>query len=314
MTIRHLSIYKIVCEEMSITKAAKRLYMTQPAVSHVITQLEREAGTPLFERRSQKIYINQRGMALLQKAVRLLEVYEEFNQELAGLEKHSVLRIGSSITIAAFWLPSAVAEFERNNAETPLEVNVDSAFHTVSHLERGEIDIALVEGAFYLERFEKIPFSSYGIVPLCSPAYLKTNRKHEGEIITMEELSSLRLLLREKGSAVRDVLEGAFLQKELEVRPYWTSVNSLALLKAAKAGLGIAVLPDILAEQELLEGSLVCPVIDGMELTNHNYIAYHKSNYLTSAMNSFIEIVTGEVNKSFTSCSKSINKFSKQRT
>lgn len=292
MTIRHLAIYKMVCEEMSITKAGERLYMTQPAVSHVIAQLEREAGTPLFDRRAQKIYINERGKALLEKALRLLALYDEIGRELPELEKKAVLRIGSSITIAAFWLPSFVSEFERSNSDTPLDINVDSAFHTVSRLERGEIDIALVEGAFYLEQFEKIPFSSYRIVPLCAPDYLNGIRECKKKPMTMEELSSLRLLLREKGSAVRDVLEGAFIQKELEVKPYWTSVNSQALLKAAKAGLGIAVLPDILAEQELMEGSLVCPEIEGLLLTNHNYIAYHKSNYLTSAMNAFIEMVT----------------------
>ena len=292
MTIRHLAIYRTVCEEMSITKAAERLYMTQPAVSHVIAQMEREAKTPLFDRRAQKIYINERGKALLEKAVRLLALYDEIDRELPGLEKKAVLRIGSSITIAAFWLPSFVSEFECSNPETPLEVNVDSAFHTVSRLERGEIDIALVEGAFYLEQFEKIPFSSYRIIPLCAPKYLKAVRKQEKQPMTMEMLSSLRLLLREKGSAVRDVLEGAFLQKELEVKPYWTSVNSQALLKAAKAGLGIALLPDILAERELLEGSLVSPEIEGLKLTNHNYIAWHKSNYLTSTMKAFIEIVS----------------------
>ena len=61
MTIRHLTVFKAVCEEESITRAAKRLFMTQPAVSHVIADLEDRAGAPLFDRASRRLRLNQMG-------------------------------------------------------------------------------------------------------------------------------------------------------------------------------------------------------------------------------------------------------------
>ena len=61
MTIRHLFIFKTVCEEESITGAAGKLFMTQPAVSHAVAELEGEAGTPLFDRVGRKIRLNRRG-------------------------------------------------------------------------------------------------------------------------------------------------------------------------------------------------------------------------------------------------------------
>ncbi len=61
MTIRHLTIFKAVCEEESVTRAAKRLFMTQPAVSHVIAELEGQAKAPLFDRASRRLRLNQMG-------------------------------------------------------------------------------------------------------------------------------------------------------------------------------------------------------------------------------------------------------------
>lgn len=286
MTIHHLAIFKIVCEEMNFTKAAKRLFMTQPAVSHVIADLETEAGTPLFERKAQKVFLNQRGKLLLEKTIRLLELYGEMEEELKDLEMHGVLRIGSSITIANFMLPSFIKHFEGDCPETPIEVIVDSAYHIVEKLERGEIDMAFVEGAFYIDQFEQVEISSYEIFPLCAASYLD-GRDLE---VDLPEFAAMKLLLREEGSAVRDVLDGLFMQRAVKAKAYWTSTNSQALLQAAKAGLGVAVLPGILARRELERGELMVLQVEGLHLENKNYVAYHKTNYMTEPMKKLLEI------------------------
>lgn len=291
MTMHHLLIFRTVCEEMGFTKAAKKLYMTQPAVSHVIADLEKEAGTPLFERKGKRISLNGRGRLLLEKAVRLLELYDDMEEGLKCLESGSVLRIGSSITIAGFWLPPIVKRFQSECGETPLEIEVDSAVNTAAKLSRGEIDIAFIEGASYINGFEDIPFSSYEVIPLCAPHYLETIGKTREDLIEVEEFASMKLLLREKGSAIRDVLEGAFLQRELTVLPYWSSVNSQALIQAAKAELGVAVLPDILVEHEIKEGILMKMPVKDLYLKNVNHIVCHKSSYKTSSMKRLIEMV-----------------------
>lgn len=285
MTIRHLSVFKTVCEEQSFTKAAKKLYMTQPAISHVISDLEKEAGSPLFDRIGKRIYLNQRGKLLLEKSIRLLELYEDVEQSMGALEQSAVLRIGSGITIANFWLPHIVKEYEKEYKAAPIEIQVDSALKTAERLARGEIDIALIEGGAYISQFEAWPFSSYQVSPMCAPGYLPER------VLTIEEFASQRLLLREKGSAIRDVLDGAFLQQGLAVKPFWTSVNSQALLQAAKKGIGITVLPPILARRELEEKSIVEAEIKGVQLKNENHIAVLKGVYLTEAMKRFIEIV-----------------------
>lgn len=290
MTIRHLYIYKTVCEELSFTKAARKLFMTQPAVSHVVADLEREAGTLLFDRRARRIFLNERGALLYEKAVRLLAMYESVEHELIGLEEKAALRVGSCITIANYWLPEVAARFRDRYGDMALQVEVDSAEKTMQRLERGEIDLALVEGSFYLDKFECIPFSSYAIIPVCSPACEGTIYAEETPL-TVERLSRLPLLLREKGSAVRDVVDGAFLQRELLAAPVWTSVNSQALLNAACAGLGVAFLPEMVAENLVKQGELVRLQVEELNLVNHNYIALHRNSYRTEMMETFASMV-----------------------
>ena len=147
MTIRRLYIFKTVCEEGSVTGAAKKLYMTQPAVSHVIHELEEELGTVLFDRISKKVFLNQTGKLLLKKTVRILELYEDLEKGVYDLEKQAVLRVGASITISSFWLPGAMKRFKDSYPGTPVSVQVCKASDVLSMLHKNEIDLALIEGA-----------------------------------------------------------------------------------------------------------------------------------------------------------------------
>jgi len=181
MTIRHLTVFKAVCEEESITRAAKRLFMTQPAVSHVIADLEDRAGAPLFDRASRRLRLNQMGRQLYEKSCRVLEAYEELEKSMENLEQRTALRVGSSITIANFWLPGIISRFSKHAPDVPVEVTVDSAWRTSQRLEANEIDIAFIEGASYQEKFDSISFSSYQVIPLCAPDYFKERLFHRGE-------------------------------------------------------------------------------------------------------------------------------------
>lgn len=310
MTIRHLFIFKTVCEEESITGAAGKLFMTQPAVSHAVAELEEQTGMPLFDRVGRKIRLNRRGELIYEKACSVLEAYGELEKSMKDLEHRLALRIGSSITIANFWLPELIRQFTDAYGSTQVRVTVDSARSIAGCLEDNEIDLALIEGASYQEKFESIPFSSYRVIPLCSRKYMeerlrpaagekadrdreKAGQKEKRLVLPAKALSGENLLLREKGSAIRDVLDGAMLQKDLELPTSWVSVNSQSLISAAVAGFGITFLPDRMAEAFLKNGSLVTFEIEGIELRNENHLAIPRGRYLSAPMKGFIELVTG---------------------
>ena len=102
MNVRQLEIFCTLCREGSVTKTAKALYMTQPAVTHVINALEEEAGCPLFDRISRRLYLNASGRRFQEKAEQILELFGELSVNFAESEEQTPIHLRANITIANF--------------------------------------------------------------------------------------------------------------------------------------------------------------------------------------------------------------------
>ncbi|WP_291569361.1 LysR substrate-binding domain-containing protein [Clostridium sp. UBA4548] len=289
MNIRQLNIFKTVCEEESITKASEKLFMTQPAVSHAISDLEDYLGICLFDRISRKLYLNETGKLFLTKVLKLLDLYEDLEQNSKELEDKATIKVGSSITIANFILPKAILEFERICKNTPTKISIDNARNIENMVLNNEVDLGLIEGIVYNEELIRIPFSSYELVVICSPIHKFVSEK----AIDVNELVKERFLLREEGSAIRDVFDSGLLLHNIRVSPEWISVNSQALIQGVKQGLGISVLPKILVEKEICNGELFEVKINDFELISVNHIAFLKDKVQTQRIKTLIEIIKG---------------------
>ncbi|MBU5314591.1 LysR family transcriptional regulator [Tissierella carlieri] len=292
MNLRHLRIFKAVCEEESITKASEKLFMTQPAVSHAINELESYLGICLFDRISRRLYLNETGKLFLAKVIRLLDLYDDLEQNSKELEDNATIKIGSSITIASFILPKVIANFEAVCKNTSTKVIIDNARNIENMLLNNEIDLGLIEGVIYKEELIKIPFSNYESAVICSPQHKFALEKS----IDVNSLIKERLLLREKGSAIRDVFDSALLLHNITVNPEWTSVNSQALIYAVKQNLGISVLPKILVERELINGEILEVKVNDLELASVNHIVLHKDKIQTKNYKILIEIIRNKGN------------------
>lgn len=284
MNLRHLIIFKAVVDTGSFTKAAKQLYITQSGVSHAIKELEQESKAVLFDRLSKSITLTPSGKLLLEKIIPILTLYHELEKELDNLEVQAPIKVVSSITIATFWLPKILKEFKQIYPKISVEVQIVSAKDALMVLQDGKADIALVEGTVSSGPFVVKEFSEYQLNVLCAPNYYKSN------YISLKELCSKDLLLREQGSATRDIIDSYFYLKGLIAYPKWTSVNSKALIEASKAGFGFTVLPMVLVEEEIKQGNLKVIKIEE-ELYNKNLMVYHQNKYLTEPINSLISII-----------------------
>ncbi|HHX69366.1 MAG TPA: LysR family transcriptional regulator [Gallicola sp.] len=287
MNIRHLKIFKTVCEEESITKASEKLFITQPAVSNAINDLETYLGIYLFDRISRKIQLNETGKIFLAKTIKLLDLYDDLEQNAKEILGNAMIKIGSSITIATFILPVAIAEFEINFKNVPTRVVVDNASKIEKMVVNNEVDLGLIEGVVTNDNLENIPFSSYELLVICSSNHPFAKEK----IIGINKLIKEKLLLREKGSAIRDVFDSALLLNGISVNPTWISVNSNVLVQAVKSNLGVSILPREKVEKELKDGEIAEVKVKGLELVSTNHIIYHKEKYQTYNMKKFIEII-----------------------
>lgn len=287
MKIRHLRIFKAVCEEGSITKASEKLYITQPAVSCAINELENYLGICLFDRISRKLQLNEMGKLFLTKTIRLLDLYDDLEQNTKELEENATIKIGSSITIANFILPGAMAKFETICQNTPTRIVIENARNIENKVIENEVDLGLIEGVVYNKDLINIPFSSYELVIICSPQH-KFAKERSVEI---NKLIKERFLLREEGSAIRDVYDSALLLYDVNINPIWTSVNSQALIHAVKQNLGISVLPKKKVEKELANGELLEIKVNNLDLVCVNHIVFHKDKYQTNSFKKLIEII-----------------------
>ncbi|MFQ9871684.1 MAG: substrate-binding domain-containing protein [Oscillospiraceae bacterium] len=154
--------------------------------------------------------------------------------------------VASGITIASFWLPWYSKAGTCLPGPAGFRPGSQRGKGHGEALDAGEADVALVEGACPAGAYQCRRFASYSLAAVCAPDF-----PAPGGTLDFQQLCALPLLLRETGSAVRTAVDSALYLHGLQVRPKWVSVNSGALLEAAKAGLGVAILPEQLVLEEI---------------------------------------------------------------
>lgn len=276
MIIRHLEILEAIAETGTFTGAAKKLYITQSAVSHAIAELEKQAGTALFDRLPKGVLLTRCGTSLLEESRNILTACRNLDRRITHLEENTPVNIVSSITIASYLLPEILHQLSIVSPQLQISVRVASANTAIDILRRGEADIAFWEGVAPQSLFHAIPLGSYKLCAACSPNFLLSDSP-----ISLSQLCEYPLLLREQGSAIRDTLDNVLAIANLKAEPVWESVNSQALIKAAEAGLGIAILPERLLSDSLLLKKLHFVQLDGMKMENQMLALFQKDKYIT---------------------------------
>ncbi len=285
MTFRHLEIFKTVAETGSFTKAAKKLFITQSAISHAIRDLEDMTGTPLFDRLGKSVHITKTGELLLQEAEPILTAGHALGARLHTLEKDAPIHIACNITIANFYLPALLQAFSKSFPCSAVSVDVIPAATAIESLQNGKADLALVEGAVPQGAFCSKSMKAYRLKAVCAPDYPLREQQ-----LTLPQLCRERLLLREVGSAIRETLDSQLYLAGCKAYPAWCSVNDSALLAAAKAALGIAILPEAYVSEELKKQHLVELLIPDLVLENHMYAVWHRDKYLSKPLQALTEL------------------------
>jgi len=200
-----LKVFYTVAQRLSFTKAAAELFITQPAITKHIKELEHQLNVQLFRRNGNSIVLTTAGEVLLQYAGKIFQTYTELENELARLNNMAagILHIGASTTVAQTILPKILALFKKTYPDvhfTFIQGNTD----VITHLVLAE-KIAIVEGAAHHPQIAYAPFAKDEIV-LVTRANNQLSKKAE---ITPKQLLNIPLILREAGSGTLDVIFNA---------------------------------------------------------------------------------------------------------
>ena len=286
MTIRHLKIFITVCEEGNMTSAANKLFMTQPSISQAIKELENYYGVVLFERLSRKLYITSSGKKLYQYAKHIIKLFDEASNDLRQNSLQKKLIIGANYTAGVVLIHKYIKKFNKLYPNSEIMVNVNKSSILIEMIRKNELDLALIEEIKNKSDLIEDIFYNDHIVVVAHPKHHLFSKKE----VTASDIVNERLLLREKGSGVRNLFELRMNEIGLFFKPYWESTSTTALINAAENNIGIAVLPFQLIKDHIASGSLRELKVKDMDFNRKLAIVYHKNKLLTSAMKDFIKI------------------------
>ncbi len=284
MTIRHMRIFKAVCENgCSMTKAAEKLNMTQPAVSLAVSELESYYGIKLFDRISRRLYLSEAGKMFLEYADSISLAFDDMEKSIRSWESFGIVRVGASISIGSMLMPKYVKKFSTERPDTNVMVKIDRSEKLEKLLFENELDFALIEGMIHEPALVYEDFMEDRLALVASNAYDDT--------ITSDKLYELPFLLRERGSGTREIFESTLTSHSIPLpKPVWESMSTAALVNAAEAGLGIAVVPYRMISERIEKGDVKEVFIENIAFSRKYKLAYHKDKKLSAADLRFIEI------------------------
>ncbi len=285
LNLNLLRSFWLVGQAGSVSRAAQASFVSQPALSKAVKELENQIGLPLFERGARGVTLTEAGGGLFEfcKAIFSLESEaEDFLSSLKRLEG-GTLRLGASTTIATAILPRLLADFRERHRNLRFSLARGNTSEIETRLLDFQLDIALVEGPPRSPKIEKLIWRDEELVAICASNHPLAGRKS----VTLEDLKSCAWLSRERGSGTREVVEAALGQHGLPPSGALEVTGSETLRQAVAANLGIAFVSRESAADQLAVGKLRVLNIAGFSLRRPFYVLRLRSRPLSIAAREF---------------------------
>jgi DNA-binding transcriptional LysR family regulator len=268
-----LKVFRAVAEAMSFRKAAEVLHLSQPAVSQQIRALEEEARVRLFDRaggdgRSSQISLTQAGRVLLVYANRAAATMAEAERALAALN-HEVtgeLQLGASTTVAQYLLPRILGAFLKQYPHVRMSVVSGNTEEIAEAVAEERVALGIIEGPPMRRDVKTEPMAPDELILIVSPAHAWAQRKSS---IAASELATVPLLLRERGSGSRRVVERALKEAGLPLRSLKVAMeldSTEAIISGVEAELGAGFVSRWAVGKVLRLGSVKVVKVAGLRI------------------------------------------------
>jgi len=289
-----LRIFEAVAEQRNYTQAAKSLFLTQPAVSMQIKQLETEAGIPLFERSGKQVALTEAGVELLHHARLIHQQLEEAQQvmeEMRGLKRGSLhLTMAST---ANYFAPRLLAAFCNRYPEIQVSLQVANRDGLLQALEDNTTDIVIMGKPPQRMAVASEMFMENPLVVIAPPEHALTGQKK----IPLSALAEHPFIVRERGSGTRAAVE-RFLAKHNIERPGGMEMNSSEAIKqAVRAGLGLGVISMHTLEMEMKLKRLVVLNVEDFPIMRHWRLVYRRDKRFSAIARAFHDFVLEEASE-----------------
>jgi DNA-binding transcriptional LysR family regulator len=295
MADRRLQVFHAVAKQSSFTKAADTLFMTQPAVTFQIKQLEEHFNTRLFDRGHGKITLTPAGEVVLDYAERILSLSAELDtriNELTG-EVQGLLLVGASMTIAEFMLPRVLGEFKVAYPGVKARLTVANS-ETIEHgVAAHSLDIGLIEAPSHLPGVATEECCEDELQVVCAPGHPLAKLK----AVAPKQLLQHPFISREPGSGTREVTDAYFRRAGIapgDINTVMELGSPDAIKGVVETGLGFAIMSKVIVTKERQIGALVAlPLLP--KLTRTLSLVYPREKFRSRLVSSFVEFSLGRL-------------------
>ncbi|MDD4964743.1 MAG: LysR family transcriptional regulator [Gallionella sp.] len=291
-TLRQLQVFEKVASHLNYSRAAEELYLSQPAVSMQIKQLEAHIGLPLFEQMGKKIFLTEAGRELFHYsrniAQQLTEMETVFNQ-MKGLEQGKLTL--SVVNTANYFTPQLLADFCQQHPNINVILHVANRDAVLKRLAENSTDLAIMgqppeDSDISSERFMDNP-----LVVIAAPNHPLAQLEH----VKFTQLAQEQFLSRELGSGTRSAMERVFAKHRIQPRIRMEMETNEAIKQAVRAGMGLGILSQHSIELELETHRLALLNVEHFPLLRHWFVAHRTQKRLSSAALAFKEFLLAQI-------------------
>lgn len=286
-TLRQLKTFVATAEHKKMSEAAKHLYVSQPTISQIISDLEKEYSTTLFERHAKELRITPAGELLLENAKKIIAIHETLEQNMKTICSKRPLRVGVTMTIGTNIMAKIVTGLEQLYPDIDTFVAVHNTDHIEEMLLHNELDIALVEGIISHEEILTAPAFEDNLCIICGKNHPLAGK----EFIAPEELHNQNFILREKGSGTRAIFEQLMRSHHIPYKIKWESNSTPAITDAVAHNIGLGFVSVRCIQEKAAKGIIyICPIQE-VNLKRFFFLCHHKYHPLTSQMQDFMNYI-----------------------
>ncbi len=282
-------VFYVVAKHLNITEAAKRLFISQPAVSKSISKLEENLNIQLFLRSSKGVNLTYEGEILYKKLASAFESIEQGEMQVKNLTKYSVghISIGVSNTLCKYVLLPYLKKFKEDYPHIGISISCQSSSETIKAIDNGQVDIGLISQIKDNKKYSFHEFHEIKDIFVASPAYLKSLKELHGD--NVDYCKNANFLLLNKANMTRQYIDRYLNENNLSFDNIMEVSSMDLLIDFAKTDLGIASVIESFVSKELMDGSLV-RVSFGDDFVARNIgFVYLKDMPKTKALQSFMD-------------------------
>jgi DNA-binding transcriptional LysR family regulator len=295
MTIRQLEVFLAVARAQSFSRAAERIHLSQPTMSEHTHELERELGVTLFARRNRAVTLTEAGRIFEDYATRVVATLAAGRQALAELDglRRGSLIIGASTTPGTYVLPALIARFRREHPGITVSLHIANSRRVEQRVRDGDVDVAVI-GGHMLGPGERCVTA--GIV---DELLLVVPPAHPfGHRVSRARLAGEPLLIREEGSATRQVTDRALQQAGVACRPSMELDHTETIKRAVMAGLGVAFLSRYAIADEIRARRLRTVAVDQLTIRRHFHVVHDDRRPLSASARAFVAFLESHAARS----------------